>query len=148
MITMPMTDDIRRKEIKTIGPFTTRQAVCVLIGACIGVPVALIVPLSITARLIIGFVLALPPIICGYIKFAGMNLENFIALIIYRNFLTPKKRKKNTKIAFRQDMEAYDRAVEKKKTQGLTPSQLKAYEKRKAERQVQYSNKKEYRIYR
>ena len=115
MITMKMTDDIRRKEIKSFGPFTTRQMVCVLIGCAFAIPVALVIPANITVKLIVGAILLIPPMLCGYIKFAGMNLENFIALMIYRVFLTPKKRKRDEKNPFRKDIISYDKAVEKKK---------------------------------
>ena len=147
MITMKMTDDIRKKEIKSFGPFTTRQMVCVLIGCVIAIPVALIIPANITVKLIVGAILLIPPMLCGYIKFAGMNLENFIALMIYRTFLTPKKRKRDDKILIRKDIISYDKAVENRRTASLTPKQLREYQKRKEVRSVIYSQKKEYKIY-
>lgn len=149
MINVEMSDDIRKYETKTIGPFTSRQLVCLGIALSYAVPMALFLPLEIDSRIVIAAIAAVPVILCGYIKMDGLKFEGIIMRMLYLYYLTPAKRKCKCENTFRQGINQIKLREEKRKLNKMTPKQQKMYEKKKTQqKQVTYSNKKQFKVYR
>lgn len=93
MIEMEIPKDIRKYESKLIGPFSTRQTVCVVAAGVF----ALILGKGFTflptdmKYMLIG-VLCVPILAFGWIKPYGMKLEQFLSTAITTTLLSPKKR--------------------------------------------------------
>ena len=136
MIEVEMSDDIRKYDTNFIGSFSKRQCISLGLGCLLAIPIALALPLSMDNKVFIGFAIALPIILCGWIKMDGMPFEVFIIRYIYRMILTPRKRKYKSKNAYRK---YYDKI---KASKNGSATALKS--KKNA---VKYSQKKQYRIY-
>ena len=147
MIKVQMTDDIRKYETKIIGPFTGRQATCVGIGLVVGFVIASLIPTTWDNKLVIALFLAMPIWICGWIKVSDTPLEIFIIRIIYTFVLTPTKRKYKVKHWLKEDIEKYDKKVEKARLSKMSSSEQKKYKNKKANKVIKYSKKKEYKVY-
>ena len=91
MIEIEMSKDIRDFEPKIIGPFTTRQLICIGIGAAMGLPF-LLVPLPMEVRCILAILLASPGVVCGYLKFYGVYAEKFFLHFLLPIYINPQKR--------------------------------------------------------
>lgn len=149
MITVEMTDDIRKYKVKSLGPFSMREAVFLAIGCLYSFPIASIWPTTLENKVLIFAILAAPVIICGFTKMTGGTAEVIALRFLYLYVLTPAKRKYIATNTFRSDMKMYKAGLEKLKTASLTPKQQKLYQKKKeAAKKIRYSNKKEFKIYR
>ncbi len=148
MIEVEMSDDIRKYETKTLGPFTTRQLVCVVIGIVLGAPIAALVPVDITYKIVLFCVFAAIPFMCGFIKMDGAHAEVILIRLAYKYFICPAKRKYILKNSFREALKAMEKREEQAKYANLSVSQQKAYKKQKENKQIRYSNKKGCRVYR
>lgn len=97
MIETKMPKDIRTYKTKLIGPFTGRQAICVVIAgivfilfyACIAKPFQL--PQE--YLFYIGLPLVLPILAFGWYEPNGMKLEKYLQKVVLRSFTVPAKRK-------------------------------------------------------
>lgn len=97
MIETKMPKDIRAYKTKLIGPFTGRQAICVVIAgiafilfyACIAKPFQL--PQE--YLFYIGIPLVVPMLAFGWYEPNGMKLEKYLQKVVIRSFTTPVKRK-------------------------------------------------------
>ncbi len=147
MIEVEMTDDIRKYETKSIGPFTTRQAVCLIIGVVLGAPLAILIPVDIVYKIVLFCVGAALPFICGFIKMDGAHAEVVLIRMAYKLFITPTKRKYKLENSFRKAMETMEKKEEQARYANMSVSQQKAYRKKKEKKQIRYSNKKGCRIY-
>lgn len=151
MIEVQMTDDIRKFEPKTIGPFTTRQVICFLIAAVISIPIAFLTDLAIDNKIILVLVLGIPIAACGYVKMDGAYFEVLSIRLIYFWFLTPKKRIYKRNNRYKEYIKALEKKEKDAKFAKLTESQKKAYRKyeqnKKKKKDIKYSNKKELKIY-
>ena len=149
MIEVEMTDDIRKFETKTIGPFTTRQVICILIGVAYALPIGLAIPTTMDNKIFIAILLAMPAVMCGFVKIDGMPFEALVARMLYTYVLTPPHRKYIVPCSFRKDMEARDKRILKRNLAKLTPEQRKEYEKthNPNSRVIHYSEKKQNKIY-
>ncbi len=149
MIEVQMTEDIRKAQPKTMGPFTQREVVCILIGLIYSIPIAILVPFDLTYKLVVFTLLLAPAYMCGSMKINDTNMEIVAIRWIYKHMLTPQRRMEKDENTFKKAMEKYEKDLEKKKISKLTPRQQKAYQKKKAAKNsVRYSNKKEYHVYR
>ena len=147
MIDVEMSDDIRKYEPKVAAGLTQRELTCICVGLVIDVPVALLLPLSISNKIFAAFIIAIPIAMCGFIKMDGTYLEIFILRLLYLKVLTPAKRKMKRKNLFRKDMDEYKKEKEKLKLAQMTAEQRKQYTEMKNKKIVKYSSRKEYKIY-
>lgn len=144
MISIEMTDDIRKFQPKIVGNFTMRQIVCTALGLGISLPLALALCDTWDNRLLIIGLIGAPIVACGFTSMNNLPLEIFAIRYVYFKFLTPRKRKYKIENSFRRDMEAYKKQVEKKKLSKLKPEQRNAYIKNKQQKKnVTYSKKKD-----
>lgn len=135
MIEVKMTDDIRKRDTKAVGPFSFRQIVCIIIGASYAVPIAVAIPADITVKILIGLVLASPAALCGFIRLNREPFEIVLIRWVYKHLLTPCKRK--TKSG-----DPYFRELKRIRTR----KEMKSNGKKKKE--VTYSGKKSLKVYR
>lgn len=149
MINVEMTDDIRKYKIKSFGPFSAREAAFLTIACLYSFPIAAMWPTTFENKLLIFALLAVPVAMCGFTKMSGGTAEVIALRSLYLYVLTPAKRGYKAVNTFRADMNAYKAGLEKMKLASLSPKQQKAYQKKKENaKKVNYSNKKEYKIYR
>ncbi|MCR5670696.1 MAG: PrgI family protein [Butyrivibrio sp.] len=148
MITVEMSDDIRKYENKTWGPFTTRQVVCLGIGALVSTIIGLLVPVSFSNKLTIGIIALVPFILCGLVKMDGSYFESIAVNMLYLYVLTPRKRKNIQHSEFMQDYRAYEKAQEQILLSKMTSAQKKKYlATHGPNKKVQYSTREEFKIY-
>lgn len=148
MITVQMTDDIRQFETKFLGPFTLRQTICVALGAGIGIPLALLLPFEdISTRFFAAFLIALPFILCGWLKPSGMHFEVYMMRLIYATVLTPKKRRVQAVNSYRKTYEKMLKKEDLKKMKRMSDAQKKKYLKAKQKKNIIRSSKKKYKVY-
>ena len=95
MIEIEMSKDIRDFEPKLIGPFTSRQMVCIAVGVACGLP-WVILPIPLMLKLVLAVVFAAPGIACGYIKVYGIYAEKFFLNVMLPIYINPQKRKYKT----------------------------------------------------
>ena len=146
MITMEMSDDIRKYETKSIGPFTIRQVICIGIGCAYSIPLAAISGLDTANKVLLACVLAAPAIACGYVKLDGAPFEVLFFRLLYWMVLTPKKRKMRGQNIYRSELARIAKQEEAMKMS--TKPQQKAYMKKKKDKLVRYSRKPENKVYR
>ena len=147
MITMEMSDDIRKYDTKTIGPFTTRQVVSIGIGLAYSVPIAIVTNLDVGNKVLLVCLLALPAICCGYVTMDGAPFEVIACRFLYWFLLTPRKRKMKSKNKYRELYEQMETRAENQKLARMTKSQRKLYLKRKNNKTVVYSKKEVNKVY-
>ena len=128
-----MIQDIRKYETKVVGPFTKRQLICLLIALAYSVPLALLIPLSLVDKILIGSFLAMPGMLCGYIKIDGTPPEVFAVRYIYKYFLTPSKRTYKRLNVYEQELKKLQTENKKKET---------------GKNKITYSKNPEFRVYR
>lgn len=150
MIDVEMSDDIRKYETKTIGSFTTRQVVCMVIGFTVGIPIGFLLPIeSMENKLFVSALFAIPIILCGFVKMDGVYFEVIALRMIYLFFLTPAKRKAILSNSFHESMNKQKAKEERTRLSKLSESKRKEYYARKKNKAkfIKYSLKKEYKIY-
>lgn len=146
MVEVSVNKDIRKNETKFIGPLTLRQTIALAIAASYSIPLAIVLKVDITIRIIIPMLAAIPTAMCGWIKPFGMPFEFFVARFLYLMFLTPPKRKVKQINIYREGYEKLKKKQEDKKTEGMTKQEKEAYIKKK-ERPIERSRKKQYKVY-
>lgn len=146
MVEVSVNKDIRKNETKFIGSLTLRQTIALAIAASYSIPLAMVLKVDITIRIIVPILAAIPVAMCGWIKPFGMPFEFFVARFLYLLFLTPPKRKVKQLNTYREGYEKLKKRQEDKKTQGMTKKEKEAYIKEK-ERPVKRSGKKQYKVY-
>jgi len=93
MIEIAVPQGIEKFEVKTIGPFTTREAICCGIALVMGVATYYLTgDLNRDTRTVLLFLVAAPFILAGKKKFYGMYLEEYLFIILTLNILAPKYR--------------------------------------------------------
>lgn len=113
--------DITKYESKLIGPFTTRQTVCIVPAVALGifafVGLKNIIP-SQDIRIGLVIISVLPFLLFGWYKPYGLPFEQFLKTAFISNVLAPKNRKyktENTIIVDDSDEESDSNKKEKKK---------------------------------
>ncbi len=98
MIEVSINKDIQAFEPKLIGPFTTRQLICVIISAVLAIlgynTLGTFLPQDL--RIVVCFVFAAPSILVGWAKPLGMKFEHFAKVIVLTYLLAPNVRKYKT----------------------------------------------------
>lgn len=149
MIEVEMIDDIRKTETKAVGSFTTRQVICIILAGTYSIPIAVHVPFDITLKIVTGILLALPVVMCGWIKLNNEPFEIVMIRYIYKHFLTPCKRRAKQENVYKETLKKIRRKEETDKIKNMSPAKRKAYlKKKKSGNTVVYSKKKSYKIYR
>lgn len=87
--------DISKVETKFAGPFTVRQLVCGIpgLGLAVGCYFLLRAYVPNDVNFFIDLVIALPFLLCGWIKPYGIPFEKFASIVFVSQFLAPKNRK-------------------------------------------------------
>lgn len=130
MLEAQIPKDIRKYETKLVGPFTTRQIIFVII-ACVLAYITYIFTKAPEGCVLV----AIPPVVFGYIKPYGMPLEKFIKTAFISNVLSPKNRLYKVNNIFA-------------KCKGkMKPMDLKEYKKRKRQEKKQAKTNDNYICY-
>ena len=93
MIEIEMNKDVQTFEPKIMGPFTRRQLISLVIAAAYAGPIAIAVPGDPMMKVLLGCILAIPAILCGFIDILGMPLLQFITYCVIPSLINPKVRK-------------------------------------------------------
>lgn len=149
MIEVEMNDDIRKTKAKVFGKFDLRQLICIIIAASYSIPIAIILPFDITLKFVFGILLAIPVVLCGWIRLNKEPFEIVLIRYIYKHFLTPSWRKVKRNNSYKAVLNKIRKKEEKKKLKEMSPNQRKEYQKKqKKGKTVKYSKKSQYKIYR
>lgn len=110
MIELPITKDITKYKPKLLLGLTTRQVVCTVITLVLVVPAYLILSKFFIKDVvyITCLVVAVPPILCGYVQRYELPYEVFAKLWINSNLLTPKVRKYQQINTFEEFFDRFD----------------------------------------
>lgn len=102
MFEIQIPKDIRTYDAKLIGPFTTRQTICVGIGSLLAIIAYNTIGqfVSQDLRIFICLVVVLPALLAGWVKPYGMPFEKYALVILTTHILAPKYRKYKTINAF------------------------------------------------
>lgn len=92
MINVQMSKDIREFEPKVIGTLTRRQIIAIAAMVAYVVPIIAVIPANWTIRLIIGMILAVPAILCGWVKLFGVGFEEFFLHYLVPYWFKPRSR--------------------------------------------------------
>ena len=99
MIETKVPMDVRSYKAKLIGPFSTRQLICITIAVALDafLFLAVITPLNIPVRLAV-FVLVFidVPIVSFIVEPMGLPMEKYIKNVLFRSLIAPTKRKAKT----------------------------------------------------
>lgn len=129
MLEVRMLNDIRKYEPKLLGPFTARQLICVLIAVPIFVLLLILLPIdNFLYRVIAALVPALPPIMCGYVKVGNMHMEKYVMRVVYKNYLTPRKRAYKVENSLKKEFTKKDKISEEEFKQ-MSKKEKKEYQK-------------------
>ena len=127
MIEIEVNQDIREYKTKLIGPFTTRQVICLILGGTtvIGAYNLLQPYLTSDTTTFVCMILAVPFILMsGIFEPHGMKMEDFLKASFVSLVLSPTVRKYELENSYnKQLMEERKKKKKKKRTQ----SKLKAY---------------------
>ena len=123
MIEIEIPKDIRKYESKLVGPLTTRQTICFVIGAVIGITIYSVLSfLPQDFKMILVLIAVSPLILCGWYKPYGMHFEKFVQTALISNVLAPVNRKYVTKNLFEDDAKPVDTKNKKNKNNKTKPS--------------------------
>lgn len=93
MVEVQMNSDVKKYEPKLMLGLTVRQIEYVGLGLVVGIAAFQYANgLSMDSRVTFAFGLALPVIICGFIKVYGMYLDQYLVNLFRGYVLRPKKR--------------------------------------------------------
>lgn len=95
MIEIEINEDVRKYKTKLIGPFTTRQVICLILGSITIVGIAQYLKPILTSDLttFICMVVAVPFMAVGWIEPYGMKMEDFARTAFISLALAPSIRK-------------------------------------------------------
>lgn len=130
MVRVKMSDDIRKYDTKFMGAFSKRQTICLAFGIVFGAVIAALLPFGLDISILTGVSLASPVILCGFVKINGCTFEVIALRYIYKQFLTPRKRKIKRITPLHMEYNKAKKRAERKRMQKMTPRQKKQYLKR------------------
>ena len=110
MLELKMSRDIKTFEPSIIGPFTLRQIAWITLGAVIAVPLFMVLPGEIPARILICTLIASPFIMCGWIKVQGMYLDGYLKIVLKYMFI-------DSRVRLNTDMNRMERSLARKHIQ-------------------------------
>lgn len=113
--------DISKYEVKTIGPFTTRQVVCGVPGIGLGVGAYFLTKPFVgeDVAFFVAVLIAMPLLLMGFAKPYGIPFEKFLSIVFVSLVLAPKHRKYITENTFKDltlpDEQSTDKSCTTKK---------------------------------
>lgn len=115
-----MPKDIRMYKTKSIGPFTIREAVCIILAilTCFFVYNCIMNPLdaSITVTVYGCMLISIPFIGFGWYAPCGMPLEQYLSQVLLRYLISPTNRKAEMDMLIKNDdVKNKEKARRKKK---------------------------------
>lgn len=130
MLEVKIPQEIRKYEAKMVGPFTTRQAICVVCAALAGWLLFTAFRTSITKAVLIGIIMAVgfPAGLIGWWKPYGMPFEKFFVKILFSTLLSPAKRYFKSGETLKEIAKAEHEIAEAELT--ITPDMTKEEKKR------------------
>lgn len=106
MIEIEIPEDVKKYEAKLIGPFTTRQIICLIGAAISGIGVYFltnrVLHLETDAFIILLVLIAVPFALFGWIKPNEMKFEQYLYTIIRHSLLAPQHRVYKTENLYEQ----------------------------------------------
>ena len=97
MIESKVPKDVRAYKTKIIGPFTTRQILCIVAAAVLDIFIYFIVStleIKLNATMIIyGVIFINLPVLAFIVEPQGMPMEKYIQKVLLVNFMKPSKRR-------------------------------------------------------
>lgn len=133
MIETKVPMDVRSYKAKLIGPFTTRQLICVAIAVCIDALLffCVIQPFHLPVRLsVFALVFIDVPILAFTIEPLGIPMEKYIKNVLWRNLIAPTKRKARSSLPCKKP--AVYTSKEQKASQNKMKKLLKTHPEYKA----------------
>lgn len=130
MVRVRMSDDIRKYDTKFLGSLSKRQTFCMLIGLLLGVGFSLLLPFAMDVSILFGVIFASPVFLCGFLKINGCPFEVFALRYIYKQMLTPRKRKAKRITPLHADYLKAKKRAEQKKLAKMKPAERKKYLKK------------------
>lgn len=98
MIEVEVNKDIKEYSPKFIGPFTGRQAICLVVSGILSIlaynTIGRFLPKDL--KMYVCFIFATPGILIGWVKIFGMPFEKFAKIYIDTQILSPAVRKYKT----------------------------------------------------
>ena len=131
MISVPITMDVRKYEVKFLGPFNKKQTICLGITGLLGLIPFAVKPLHIYVKLGILTVLLILGFFAGTIKIAEMPFEVLIIRLLLLNVLGKPKRALKTTNEYSKLRTDIKKMQEKERINKMTPAQKKKYKKEK-----------------
>ena len=108
--------DIDKYEAKLLGPFTTRQTICIVPAAISAIGTVLLlkdfVPQDV--YFVVALFLAAPWLLCGWVKMGGLPFEKFLQTVFISIVLAPKHRVYKTVNMHEKALSAQDVVVPEK----------------------------------
>ncbi len=92
MIRVKMTPNLKERPPKILGPFTLKRLLWTAIGLAVAIPVAILIPLDITARIVLAAVSAIPFIVIGWFPETETSPTTIIKAVFKTKVLSPGKR--------------------------------------------------------
>ena len=94
MIEIKIPQEINKYEAKTVGRFTTRQTICLVIVALLSVGLWNLLKgaLDVNTRIGICLVVAVPFALAGWYKPYGMHFERFFIAVLFNTIISSTKR--------------------------------------------------------
>lgn len=143
MLEVPITKEITEFEPKLIGPFTTRQSVCLFFAVPVGYFIIRYLQ-PILGWDLAAVMLFFPAGICyliGWCKPYGMRMERFLKDVFVNRFLAPTNRKyktQNTHARVLADLEAHWKDYERSQMNRSELRKTVSAEKRALKAQKRY----------
>lgn len=131
MISVPITMDVRKYEVKFFGPLNKKQTICLAIAGLIGLIPFAIRPLIIYVKLGILAVFLILGFFAGTIKIAEMPFEVLVIRFLLLNVFGKPKRALKTKNGYSELKDNLKKEREKERIKKMTPAQRKQYQKTK-----------------
>ena len=94
MISVPVPQDVFKRESKVVGDFSARQILSITVGGIIGVAAyfGLFSGLSNGMRVVFSVLLMFPVLAFGFVKIYDQPVEKILPVIIQDNLMTPAVR--------------------------------------------------------
>lgn len=133
--------DITKYEAKLMGPFTTRQIVCLVPAVLLAIATYNVGKKFVTQDTCYFLVLIVisPFLLCGWYKPYGMPFEKFIKTAFVSNILSPKHRKYITKNVYEEIYKIND-ATQRKEIKKENKKENKKETKKENNKKQQQSN--------
>lgn len=125
-----MNKDVRTFDPKIMGPFTRRQLIALCVAAAYAIPIAILIPGDAMAKVLVGCILAIPAILCGFVDVLGLPLLQFITYCVIPSIINPKVRKFRSENQYEIYLQEADMRNQKKKGKQTEPQRKVTYSRK------------------